>query len=131
MLNNRKTKSVISENIQSIDDMVEALQVMNEGLLSGKINYYSSQLNYVLVNCEKFFILNNLKERGINNFDEFKSAFDSLSDTLEAFGNDTKENYFSKERFMPDMDRKQEINNLIKNCYKHCKNKNQNVEQSL
>lgn len=124
----RKTKNLIEKNINSVDEMIENLQIANEGLLSGKINYFSPQINYVLINSEKFFILNKIKENGIKEFDDFKSSFDSLVDTLAAFGNDSKENYFSKEKLMPDVDRKQEIDILIKHCYQHCENNFKNDE---
>lgn len=32
-----------NESIQTIGEMIEALQVTNENLLSGKLNYYSSK----------------------------------------------------------------------------------------
>lgn len=116
------TNDMPNDSIQTIGEMIEALQVANENLLSGKMNYYSSKLNNVLVNSEKFFILNSRKKDGINNFNEFKTSFDNLVDTLAAFGNDTKQKYFAKEKVMPDIDRKKEINSLIKNCYKQCDN---------
>ena len=118
-----------NESIKTIGEMIEALQVTNENLLSGKMNYYSSKLNKVLINSEKFFILNSRKKDGINNFDEFKTSFDNLVDTLAAFGNETKQKYFVKEKVMPDIDRKQEINNLIKNCYKQCDGKSNNERE--
>ncbi|MCI5797257.1 MAG: hypothetical protein MR024_01330 [Firmicutes bacterium] len=111
------------ENIKSIQEMIEVLQITNENLLSGKLNYYSYNLNKVLVNCEKFFILNAMREKPINKFDEFKSNFDNLVDTLQGFGNDTKQKIFRKEKVMPDVDRKQEINKLVYNCYKQFENK--------